>query len=102
MADSALQGLVGEAVEKLMVDKALVLPEGKGREDVVVTIKHGKTRVPLRPIESWHVKSPTKDRDVRVGGYGDGPAARASSHVLPSHPTQFDSPPRGMEISHGV
>ncbi|TFJ83511.1 hypothetical protein NSK_005193 [Nannochloropsis salina CCMP1776] len=73
MADSsvgALQGLVGEAVEKLPADKALALPK-EDREDIVLTIKHDKTRVPLRPIESWYGKSPVKDTEVRVGGCGE-------------------------------
>jgi len=102
MADSALQGLVWEAVENLLTDKVLVLQVGKGREDVVVTIKHDKTRVPLRPIESRYVTSLTNETKVRLGYYGEGPAARPFSHHRPSHPTQVDSPPRGMEISHGV
>jgi hypothetical protein len=71
MADSAFQGLVGEAVEKLLADKALVLPGGEGREVAVVTIKHDKTRVPLLAKGSWYVKSPTDDTEVRVGGCGE-------------------------------
>ncbi|EWM20465.1 hypothetical protein Naga_101479g1 [Nannochloropsis gaditana] len=73
MVDSsvgALQGLVGKAVGKLPADKALALPEGKGREDIL-TIKHDETRMPLRPIESWYRKSPSKDTEVRVGGCGE-------------------------------
>jgi hypothetical protein len=93
MADSALQDLVGEAVKKLLTDKVLVLPEGKGRGDVVVTIKHDKTRVPLRPIESWYVNNPTSDREVRVDGYGERPAARAFSHHRPHHPPHVAKPP---------
>jgi len=78
---------VGEAVEKLLADMALVLPDGKSREDIVLTIKHDKTRVPLRPVESWYGKSLTMDTEVRIGGHGTGATAHAFSHLCPSFPT---------------
>jgi hypothetical protein len=77
----------------MLADKALVLPEGKGREKEVVTVKCDKTRVPLRPIESWKMKSPTKDTEVRVDGYRKGPigSSRSDRLVFEAHDSLHSS-----------
>lgn len=73
----ALSTLVREAVEKLLTDKAL----GKGQEDIVVKMKHDKTRVPLRPVELRYVQRSQRNTEFGVGGYREEPAARALSYT---------------------